>query len=72
MANKYAIKLEKDKSLFYKLLYTPNLIDLETFKIYIETNLANSFTKLLKLLISAFIIFVKKFNSNFRLYIDYQ
>ena len=40
-------------------------------KTYIETNFANSFIQLLKLLISAFIFFVGKPNGSLRLYIDY-
>lgn len=41
--NKYVIDLELDKQLFYKLIYNLSPIELETFKIYIEINLANRF-----------------------------
>ena len=41
--NKYAINPEKDKQLIYKLIYSLELIKLESFKTYFKTNLANSF-----------------------------
>lgn len=41
--NKYSINLEFDKQLPYKLIYSLKLVELKTLKIYIYTNLANSF-----------------------------
>ena len=41
--NNYTIKLEKDKQLFFSLIYILRLIKLKTLKIYIKTNLASNF-----------------------------
>lgn len=41
--NKHAINLEPGKQLFYSPMYSLGLIEFETLKIYIETNLANGF-----------------------------
>lgn len=41
--NKYIINLEPSKQLLYRLIYSLNLVELKTFKIYIKTNLANGF-----------------------------
>ena len=71
-ANKYAIELEKVKQLPYKLIYRLWLVEFETFKTYIETNLANGFIQALKLLVGALILFVRKRYSSFRLCVDYQ
>lgn len=48
------------------------LVDLKILKIYIKINIANSFIKHFKfsLIISNF--FVKKFNKNFYLYVNYS
>ena len=39
----YAIKLKKDKQLFYKSIYKLRYLELKTVKIYIKINLANDF-----------------------------
>ena len=41
--NNYAIKLEKDKQLLFKSIYSLGQVELETLKTYIKTNLADSF-----------------------------
>ena len=41
--NKYIIELEEDLQLSFKLFYNLKLVELETVKIYIETNLAKYF-----------------------------
>ena len=41
-ANKCAIKLEKNKQPTYKPIYSLGPVELETLKIYIETNLTNN------------------------------
>lgn len=41
--NKYAIDLEKNKQLSYILVYSLGLVEPETLKTYIKTNIANSF-----------------------------
>lgn len=48
--NKQVIKLEKGNQTFSRFIYSPKLKDVNTFKIYIETKLANNFIGLLKLL----------------------
>ena len=70
--NKYAIKLEKNKQPSYKLIYSLGSIELKTLKTYIKTNLANAFIQALKLPAGAPILFVRKPNSNFCLYVNYQ
>ena len=39
----HIIKLQKDQQLFYKLIYSLNLVKLETLKTYIKINLINGF-----------------------------
>ena len=41
--NKYAIKLKEGKQLPIGLICSLRLVELEIFKIYIKTNLANGF-----------------------------
>lgn len=41
--NKHLIDLEPGKKPYYGSIYSQGLVELETFKIYIQTNLANSF-----------------------------
>ena len=41
--NKYAIKLEDDEQSSYGTIYSQGLVELKTFKIYINTNWANGF-----------------------------
>lgn len=69
--NKYAINLEFYKKLPYRPIYSLGLIELETLKTYIETNLINSFIHLSKFFAKAFIFFVEKLDSNFYLYINH-
>ena len=42
-ANKHAIELEKSKQPAYGPIYSLGLLEFETFKTYIKTNLANGF-----------------------------
>ena len=69
--NKHAIKLEEGKQLFFVPIYSLELVELETFKTYIKTNLANSFIRLFKSSAKAFILFDKKPDKSFHLYVDY-
>ena len=69
--NEYAIKLEEDKQLFFGPMYNLEPIKLEILKTYIKTNLANNFIWPFKSPAKAFILFNKKPNKSFRLYIDY-
>lgn len=65
--NNYAIKLERYNQLFYGKIYSLRPIKLETFKAYIETNLANNFVWLFKSLSNAIIWFNQKKKSGFHL-----
>lgn len=46
--NKYLINLEPNTQPPYSLIYSLQLIEFETLKVYIKTNLANTFIWLLK------------------------
>ena len=41
--NEHAIKLEEDKQPSFRPIYNLGLVELETLKTYIKTNLANGF-----------------------------
>lgn len=69
--NKYTIKLKNDKQLFYLLIYNLSLVKLKTLKVYIKTYLKIKLIQHFKFLINVIILFDKKSNSNFSLYIDY-
>ena len=69
--NDHAINLEESKQPFFGLIYSLELVELETLKIYIETNLTNSFIRIFKFPADAFIIFDQKLNSSFPLCVDY-
>ena len=70
--NDHAIKLKKGKQLLFKSIYSLELIKLEILKIYIKTNLANSFIWLFKSSVGIFILFDWKLDKNLRFYINYQ
>lgn len=56
--NKHVINLIDGKQLPYKLIYSLGQVELETLKMYIETNLANGFIKPWKSFPSALVFFV--------------
>lgn len=56
--SKYVIDLKPGNKFFYDPIYNLNSIELETLKIYIETNLANDFIWSSKSSIRALIIFI--------------
>lgn len=56
--NQYTIKLQNGKQLFYRSIYSLKLMELETLKISIKTNLGNSFIWPSKPSASALILFV--------------
>ena len=70
--NTYTIDLEEGKQPPYGPIYSLGPVELETFKTYIETNLANSFIRLSKFPAGAPILFDKKVNGNLCLCINYQ
>ena len=69
--NKHAIKLEMNKQILYKLISSLRFIKLKTLKKYIKIFLGNSFIWFFKSIGEAFILFVKKKDKNFYLYINY-
>ena len=70
--NEHAIKLEKSKQPSFEHIYSLKLVELETLKIYIKTNLANGFIQPFKSPIRAFILFDKKPDKSFCFCVDYQ
>ena len=71
-ANDHAIKLEKGKQPPYGPIYSLGPVELEIFKTYIKTNLANGFIRALKSLAGDPILFVRKPDSSLCLCVDYQ
>ena len=71
-SNKHAIKLEEDKQLLFGLIYSLGPVELVTLKTYIKINLVNGFIWPSKSSTRAPILFDKKSNKSFRLYIDYR
>lgn len=69
--NKHAIKVLEGKSPLYSLIYSQNLVELETFKTYIVTQLKIRFIYTSKSLGAMPLIFDKKSDRNFHLYINY-
>ena len=69
--NKHTIKLEEGKQLHYKHIYNLGLVELETLKTYIKTNLANGFICALNMQVSASILFLCKSNNSFCLCVNY-
>lgn len=63
--NIYVINLKEGKQPPYEPIYSLGLVELETLKIYIKTNLANSFICSLKSPPSTLILFDKKANKVF-------
>ena len=70
--NKHTMNLEKDKQPSYELIYSLELIKLETLKTYIEIHLKTGFIQPFKSSTSALILFDKKSNGSFHLCIDYR
>ena len=70
--NNHTIKLKVSKQLLFGSIYSLEPIELETLKIYLETNLANGFIRLFKSFIRIPILFNQKPNKSLYLYIDYQ
>lgn len=62
--NNYIIKLIENKQLSYRLIYTIELVILETLKTYIKTNFNNYCIRSSKFLTDIFILFLKKPNNN--------
>ena len=69
--NKHTIKLKKGKKPLFGPFYSLGSVELEMLKIYIETNLANSFIRPSKSLAKTSIFFDRKPDRSLRLYMDY-
>ena len=69
--NEPAIKLVESKQLSCRSIYSLKMVRLEILKTYIETNLANSFTRLSKFSAGASILFLCKSENILQLCIDY-
>ena len=71
-ANEHAIKLKEGKQLPYGPIYSLGPVKLKTLKIYIETNLTNSFIWASQSLVGAPILLVRKPNGSLCLCVNYQ
>ena len=69
--NKNAIKLEEGKQPPFRPIYSLELVELETLKTYIKTNLANGFIRPSKSFAGALILFDRKLDRSLRLCINY-
>ena len=70
--NEHAIKLEKGKQPPFRPIYSLRLVELETLKTYIETNLANGFIRPSKSTAEAPILFDRKPDGSLRFCVDYR
>ena len=70
--NNYPIDLIDDKQPPYGPIYSLGLVELETLKTYIKTNLANGFIRSSKLPAGAPILFIRKKDGSLRLCVNYQ
>ena len=67
-----AIELENGKQTPYRLIYSVGLVELDTLKTYIKTHLKIGFIWFFKSLASTPILFNKKPDNSFWLYVNYQ
>ena len=70
--NEHAIELEEGKQPSFGPIYSLSPVELETLKIYIKTNLANSFIRSFKSPVGALIFFDWKLNKSLHLCMDYR
>ena len=70
--NGHAIKLEEDKQPFYEPIYSLEPVKLKTLKTYIKTHLKTGFIWPFKFPAGASILFNKKPNGSFWLYVNYR
>ena len=69
--NEHAIELEEGKQLPFGPIYSLGLVELETLKTYIKTNLVNDFIQPFKSPAGAPILFNQKSDGSFRFCMDY-
>ena len=70
--NKHVINLKNNKQPPYELIYSLDLVELEILKTYIKTHLKTGFIQSSKSSADTSILFHKKLNCSFFLYINYQ
>ena len=70
--NQHTIELEKGKQPPYGLIYSLGLMKLEALKTYIEIHLKTEFIQPSKSPVGALILYDKKPDWSFYLYVDYQ
>ena len=70
--NDYAIKMVDSQQSLYKPIYSLRMVELETLKAYIKTNLANKFIRPSKSHAGAPILFNRKSDNSLWLCINYQ
>ena len=70
--NKHAIELQVGKQPLYRLIYSLGPMELEILKTYIETHLKTGFIWPFKSPAGVSILFNKKPDGSFRLYVDYR
>lgn len=69
--NEHTIKLIDRKQSLYESIHTHSSIELETLKAYIKTHIKTRFIQSSKSFTDASILFDRKFDDNFCLYVDY-
>lgn len=67
-----AIKPITEQQSTYELIYSLELIELETLKTYIKTILANGLIRLSKFSAGAIYLFIKKPDRSFQLFVNYR
>lgn len=70
--NKYVIKLPKGKQPSYGSIYAFSPVELGTLKVYIKTHPKTRFIRPSKSPIGTLILYDKKFDGSFCLYVDFQ
>ena len=60
------------KQLLYRQIYSLKFMKLKTLKSFIKTNLVNCFIQFFKFLTRTTILFMKKLDTGFYLYVNYQ
>ena len=70
--NTHAINLEEDMQPPYELIYIPGPMELETLKTYIKTSLVNGFILPSNALAGAPILFDRKHDRSFSLFVNYH
>ena len=70
--NNHSINLLNDRKLLYGPIYSLRLLELETLKTYIKTNLDSGFIRPFKSHANILILFIRKKDISLHLYVDYR